>query len=104
MEIKDLVIDAERTVGENLMLVDILPVYVYEAGKRTDNISGYRYVVARPSRAFDKISVKIDGVKQLELPENDYPIVEFEELEIRIYWSPDGYRAGASATGIKTVQ
>lgn len=32
------------------------------------------------------------------------PIVEFEELEIRIYWSPDGYRAGASATGIKTVQ
>lgn len=103
MEIKDLVIDVKRTVGDDLVLVDVVPVFVYEDGKRTDKIIGYRYVVSMPRHAFDKISVKIDGDKQLEMPENEYPVVEFDDLEIRVYWTPDGYRVGASATGIRMI-
>ena len=103
MEIKDLVIDVKRTVGDDLVLVDMVPVFVYEDGKRTDKIIGYRYVVSMPRHAFDKISVKIDGDKQLEMPENEYPVVEFDDLEIRVYWTPDGYRVGASATGIRMI-
>ena len=103
MEIKDLVIDVKRTVGDDLVLVDVAPVFVYEDGKRTDKIIGYRYVVSMPRHAFDKISVKIDGDKQLEMPENEYPVVEFDDLEIRVYWTPDGYRVGASATGIRMI-
>lgn len=100
MEVKDIVADAKKTVGSNLMLVDIIPVNVYENGKRTDKICGYRYVVAMPDHAFDKISVKIDGAKQLDMPEDEYPVVEFENLTIKIFWSPDGYRVGATATGV----
>ena len=48
MEIKDLVIDVKRTVGDDLVLVDVAPVFVYEDGKRTDKIIGYRYVVSMP--------------------------------------------------------
>ena len=103
MEIKDLVIDVKRTVGDDLVLVDMVPVFVYEDGKRTDKIIGYRYVVSMPRHAFDKISVKIEGDKQLEMPENEYPVVEFDDLEIRVYWTPDGYRVGASATGIRMI-
>lgn len=103
MDIRNLKIDAKRTVGENLMLVEVLPVYVYEGGKRTDKVSGYRYVVAMPEHAFDKIAVKIDGKQRLELPDGDYPIVDFDGLELSIYWSPEGYRVGASAMDISVV-
>lgn len=103
MEVRDLIIDAEATVGEGLLLVDVLPVNVYEGGKRTDRISGYRYVIVMPDRAFDRISVKIDGAKQLELSGDEYPTVEFDDLEIVVKWTPDGYRPFASASVIRAI-
>lgn len=103
MDVKNVVIDAKQTIGEDLILVDIIPTNVYEGGKRTDKISGYRYVVAMPNHGFDKISVKIEGSKKLEMPEDEYPVVEFDELDMSIYWSPDGYRVAASAAGIRVV-
>lgn len=104
MEVRDLIIDAEATVGDGLLLVDILPVFVYENGKRTDNISGYRYVVVMPTRAFDRLSVKIAGEKQLDLLGDEYPVVEFDGLEIKVLWTPDGYRPFAQAAAIREVE
>ena len=52
MDIKDIVIDAYKTVGTDLMLVSVLPAYEYDNGKRTDNILGYKYEVVLPHRAY----------------------------------------------------
>lgn len=54
MDIKNIVIDAYKTVGTDLMLVSVLPAYEYDNGKRTDNISGYKYEVVLPHRAYEK--------------------------------------------------
>lgn len=58
MDIKDVVIDAYKTVGTDLMLVSVLPAYEYDNGKRTDHILGYKYEVVLPHRAYEKLSVK----------------------------------------------
>ncbi len=101
MDIRELVIDANKSVGKNLMLVDIIPNYTYENGKRSDNINGYRYVVAMPERALDKLSVRIDGDLLLDKSEDDYPVVLFDGLELSLYWSNGNYQVSAKANGIR---
>lgn len=102
MDIKDVVIDAYKTVGQ-AMLVGVSPAYEYENGKRTDNVIGYKYEVVMPQRAYDKISVKISGDLQIELPENETPFVAFEGLSLIPYWTQQGYRISASANSIRLV-
>lgn len=49
MNLRDLVIDAQKTLGDNLMLVDVLPSYAYDSnGQKTSNICAYKYVVCVP--------------------------------------------------------
>lgn len=43
MKIQDLIIDP-KSLGSKLWLVDVVPVYEYKDNRRTDNITGYRYV------------------------------------------------------------
>lgn len=104
MDIRNLKIDAIGTVGSKLLLVDILPVYKYENGKRTDEVSGFRYIVAMPERELEKISVRIDGNLQIEKPENDFPVVEFDGLELSLYWTPSGYQVSAKANAISYAE
>lgn len=61
MNINLVEIDANKTVGKNPVLVDVAPSYVYESGKRTGEVSGFKYTVALPDKAFEKLTVKIDG-------------------------------------------
>lgn len=103
MDIRNVVIDAYKTVGDKLMLIDVIPAYVYADGKRTDEVSGFKYVVAMPKNALDKITVKIDGDLQLAKPEDDFPEVVFDGLEMNTYWTPQGYQLSAKATKIRTV-
>ncbi|OLR58993.1 hypothetical protein BHF70_04760 [Anaerostipes sp. 494a] len=55
MKITDVVIDANATIGANPLLVDVRACYVYVDGKKTENIEGYRYVVALPDHELEKI-------------------------------------------------
>lgn len=60
LNIRDLRIDPV-SLGAKKLLVDIVPAYEYKDGKRTDTLTGYRYVVALSEHALEKLSVKIDG-------------------------------------------
>lgn len=104
MEIQDLKIDANATVGKKLLLTEVLPSFKYEKGTRTDEVSGFKYVVAMAERHLEKLSVKIDGDLQLEMPENDYPLVKFDGLELSIYKIANEYRVAAKAKSISQVK
>lgn len=95
--------DTEKTLGSNFMLVDVVPVYEYQNKQKTDKISGYRYVVALPEHAFEKIGVKIEGQQLLEKPDKEYPLVEFENLEMTVFFFSERYAITSVATGIRII-
>ena len=102
MKLTDLVIDNNATLGTKLLLVNIQPFFDYVNGKRSDVIKGYRYEVAVPLRNYDKLSIKIEGSKQLELSSNCQEVV-FDGLELYLYFLNGSYDIGARATGIRAV-
>ncbi len=102
MTLTDLIIDP-KSLGSTLWLVDVLPVYVYENNKRTENISGYRYTVAMPEKNLDKINIKIEGKQQVEKPEG-YSEIVFQNLEVFIYYMNGQPQIGAKATGAALVE
>ena len=103
MKLTEVCIDAKRTLGNKLWVVDVIPVYEYKDGHRTENILGYRYETVLPGHKMDKISVRIDGPALLEAP-NGYYEVAYDGLEVFIYWSNGNYAIGAKATGIKVLK
>ena len=52
LNIRDLRIDP-ASLGDKKLLVDITPAYEYKDRKRTDTLTGYRYVVALPEHALE---------------------------------------------------
>ena len=101
MRISDLII-SPKSLGEKLLLVDVVPYFEYRDNRRTDNVLGYRYTIALPDKEFDKISVKIEGKQLLEKPEG-YAEVTFTGLELSIYMMNGQPQVGAKATGISLV-
>ena len=59
LNIRDLRIDP-ASLGAKKLLVDVAPAYEYKDGKRTDTVTGYRYIVALPAHSLEKIGVRID--------------------------------------------
>ncbi|MCQ4021930.1 MULTISPECIES: hypothetical protein [unclassified Ruminococcus] len=99
--LSDLKINSYATVGGNLFLVDVVPSFVYTGGKRTDEVDGFKYIVAMPAHALEKIAVKIAGNTPLiELNGSDYPVVVFDGLELSLYWTPSGYQVSAKANAV----
>ena len=98
LNIRDLRIDP-ASLGEKMLLVEIIPSYEYKDGAKTNNISGYRYVVALPKHNLEKISVKIDGEQLMDKPES-FVEVEFENLEVLAYEMRENVQISAKATGI----
>jgi hypothetical protein len=101
LKLTDLKISPE-SLGNTLWLVDVAPAYEYKDGKRTDNISAYRYSLVMVDRGLEKITVKIDGPRQMDKPDG-YVAVELDNLEVFIYWSQGQYQVGAKATSIHQV-
>lgn len=101
MKITDLRIDP-KSLGDRLWLVDVEPAYLYKDNVRTNEIVGYRYVVAMPEKGLEKMSVKIEGEKRMESPEI-YSEVQFEGLELFIYWSSGQPVVGARAKDVHLV-
>lgn len=84
ININDLRIDT-RSLGEQKLLIDVLPIAEYKDGERTSMVSGYKYVIALPAHKLEKISVKIDGPQKMQPSQDGYKNVEFTDLEIRAY-------------------
>lgn len=101
MKITDLVINP-CSLGNKLWLVDVTPAYEYQNNHRTETVTGYRYAVALPEKGLDKINVRIDGKQLIDTPEG-YAEVQFDHLEVFVYWSRGDYAVGAKATGIHVV-
>ena len=102
LKLNDLFIDP-KSLGSKLLLVDVTPVYEYTDGKRTDNLTGHRYTVALPEKAFEKIGVKIEGPQLLEKPDGFVEVV-FDGLEIYAYLANGQIQIGARAKGVHRVQ
>lgn len=102
VKVTDVKIDVPATVGNKLLLVDIKPRYEYDNNQRTDKVAGYGYTVVLPDKAFEKLTVKIDGKQQMEITDG-YVEVYFTDLELYIYWAQGQYAVGARATGIHAV-
>mgnify|MGYP000124727882 FL=1 len=103
MNLLNLVIDSAKTVGHNLLLTDIRPFYEYDGNnQRLDKISGYKYEVTLPERKFEKISVKIAGNQRVSMDDScDYMPVVFDDLQLKLYWTPSGYNISATAKNVR---
>ena len=103
MKPTEVIINAEATIGTNPLLVDVKPWYIYVDGHKSDDIEGYRYIVALPDHQFEKLGVKILGECLIDKPETGYIPVEFEKLQMHMYWKNGTYDVTASALLIKEV-
>ena len=99
LNIRDVKIDV-ASLGQKKLLTDVQPAYEYRDGKRTDNITGYRYEIALASHNLDKINVRIDGKQLMEAPKDGFVEVEFTDLEIGAYQKDNQVFFTAKATGI----
>lgn len=102
LDIRNLTID-NSSLGSKMLLTEIRPAYIYENGKKTDKISGYRYDVALPKHGLEKLSVRIDGEQQMQPPEDGFVDVVFVGLVVRSYIKDGTAMFAATATGISPI-
>lgn len=102
MKLTSLVIDP-ASLGARKWLTEVRPVYAYTNNVKTNEIIGFKYLLVLPDKSLERIDVKIEGRKRMDVLDG-YIEVEFEGLEIYIYWYSGSYRVGARATGIRKVE
>ena len=76
--------DAEKTLGSTF-LTDIFPAHEYVDGVKTEKVVGYTYVVACTGLHMEKIRVRIDGPKKIELQAGKEVKVTFDDFSVKIY-------------------
>lgn len=98
--------------GLTYFLNEIAVRYIYEDGKRTDEVAGYVYTVTN-TESFDQINVLVEGTTPL-MPiekfnalraENEKVFVRFENAVVRPYYSETmkSIQDSIKATGIEQV-
>ena len=58
LNIRDLRIDP-ASLGKEMLLVDIIPMYEYRDNCRTDNLVAHRYIVSLPEQGLETLSERI---------------------------------------------
>ena len=101
MTLRDVLI-SNASLGNPMLLVEVIPAYEYQDKQRTDKIAGYRYVVCLVAHHLEKLNVRIDGPQLMEQPDG-FVEVEFEGLEVRAYENKGVVNFTAKATGIYAV-
>ncbi len=91
------------SLGETTLLVDVIPAYAYEGGRRTNQVTGYKYIVCCPAHKMRKLGVKIEGTQQMAVPDGAVEVV-FEGLEIGLYEANGETKISAKATSIRPVK
>ena len=116
MNILDVVIDANASVGKNLLLTDVRPYYAYAGNQKLDKVVGYRYDVVLTEKKFEKLSVKVEGKQKVELSDSvDYLPVVFDDLKLRLYTMSvitsllqrimsGGYNIAATANNVRVIK
>lgn len=94
MQSKQIAIDVEKTIGKPpYFLAEVSEDWEYKDNKRTHNQLGYRYAIALPQLAFEKVNVKIPGRKLVDLPEGEICEVDFKGLSLGVYVQSNGHLA-----------
>ena len=93
-----------RIFGENLLLVEVGEYFNYVNGIRETSPAGYKYTVAMPELAFEKLSVKIPGEKLIEVGADGFVKVKFNSLDVKPYVHNGNIELTASAVGIEKVK
>ena len=104
LNIRDLKIDAEATTGKPLLLIKEAPTFAFENGVATQRVDGTRYTVACPGCGMESLAVKVPGPQTLSRGERAIVPVQFEGLELYIYFRDSKPMVGARATAIKPVE
>lgn len=102
LNIRDLRIDP-ACLGDKMLLVEVVPAYEYKDNKRTDKVTGYRYVVCLVEHRLEKLSVRIDGPQLMESPDSFVEVL-FSDLEVSGYESQGKVQFTAKASGIIPVK
>lgn len=93
-----------KSLGDEMLLVDIAAVADVKDGKKTGKNAGYKYVVALPEHKLEKISVKIPGHQRVQLSDDGYKKVAFDGLEVKAYVIEGKPVLSAKATEIREVK
>ena len=101
LNIRDLKID-NASLGDKMLLVEVVPAYEYKDKQRTDTVTGYRYVVCLVAHHLEKLTVRIDGPQRMEQPDGFREVV-FDGLEVRGYESQGKVQFTARAEDIIAV-
>lgn len=100
IKLKDLVIDAEKTLGSPLYLCKTAPTYAYVDGTPTSTRDGTRYTVFSPAQS-TSVPVKVPGNQQVSIDGNALLPVVFDGLELYIYYRDGRPMVGARAKSIR---
>ena len=103
LKVSDLKIDAAKTVGTPLVLCRTQPTMAYEEGVRTTKRDGTRYSVACPAAGMQTLTVKVLGQQTVECAEKGLVLVDFDDMEIYIYFKDDKPFVAARAKDIRLV-
>ena len=101
LNLRDLRIDP-ASLGRKMLLVDVMPAYEYKDGKRTETVTGYRYVVCLAEHRLEKLSVRIDGPQLMESPDSFVEVL-FSDLEVSGYEAQGKVQFTAKAADIHAV-
>ncbi|WP_458407199.1 hypothetical protein [Anaerotignum sp.] len=90
-------------LGAKKILTTIMPIHHFVDGKKTDTITGYRYMISLPNLGFRKLGVRIPGKQLIQLQGNNYPLVEFDNLQLGLYERQGKSYVTAKASNIRII-
>ena len=89
---KHIAVDVERTIGKNLLLLNMRSYNVYKEGVKGEQ-EGLTFNCLSETMNYEKVDIKIAGLLQPPFEFDGTPIpVEFEGLEAKVWqdWSNKG--------------
>lgn len=101
INLRDIRIDAEATLGAPLLLVKEAPTFAYEGGAPTQRVDGTRYTVACPGASMQTLAVKVPGPQTLTRGDRAILPVAFAQLELYVYYRDGKPMIGARASAIR---
>ena len=104
--LKNIVINAQETIGNKLLLLEVKPYYAYSEGIK-GNQDGLTFIVLSEKMAFEKIDIKVSGLLKPPFDFDGTPIaVTFENASARLWqdWNNKGaVKISFTATDIKPL-
>lgn len=90
-------------LGDKKYLTAVMPIHHYVDGQKTDTITGYKYVVSLHKFGYRKPGVRIPGKQLIQIQGNNYPLVEFDNLQLGLYERQGKGYVTAKASNIRII-